>query len=278
MAFIYRYQINNKQVRDQVNLSEFKEEIKKSIEDFFSENLKHCRVEEKFYEYKLHFNATNQELREFGRSLLNNCSDLRERIKNIKPECNSYFVRMQQQYYAFIEKDADSIYEINLIDVMDFNDLDRFTEDALKKLNSYLKINNKNIEDFYDYKKDDFPFESDVFKSDVNEDYSSYKNSKENDNLNYRDDFNNIARAFYMDVFNFHCSEDINSSKNEHIAKLSKNEVILLSGYHKRDLEKDKLISEVDVDKLKAEGVDATSLSSRWLCYYKLRYSKRGRC
>jgi len=78
MAFIYRYHIRNKKIRDNVNISKYSVDIVKTITEFYKNNLKDCRVVKDYYEYKLHFKVNNQTLREFGKKLQQNCQGLRE--------------------------------------------------------------------------------------------------------------------------------------------------------------------------------------------------------
>lgn len=219
MAFIYRYHINDARIRDSINLIQFREDIIKTITEFYKSNLKDCRVLEDYYEYKLHFSVDNKSLRDFGKQLLENAPKLRELRDHTKRNSGAFFVRRIQEYYAFIERKKDKeISNIQLIDVIDFNDLERFTSDARNKLNNYAEQYNVR------------------FTNDENE-------------------LDVLARAFYMDVFRLEGSE-LDLKYNLQFVSFNKSiELVRLKGYHRRNTNKNRIISEVDVEQLKSSEI-----------------------
>lgn len=226
MAFIYRYWIKDKSIRKSANLVDFSEDIINAIKEFYTSNLKDCRVEKDYYEYKLHLRVENKRLRDFGKYLLKNSTRLTSLWENRKDKnVKSFFVRKRQEYYAFINMDKDqNISSIELIDFIDFNDLDRLTLQAKKGLEQYIE--RYNIESKYNKKILDL-------------------------------EVGTLARLFYMDIFTLDIKKrslnDIFKNK-----KLGNNaELLLIHGYHKNNSEDCKVISELDVDQLKNTKVSS---------------------
>jgi hypothetical protein len=223
MAFIYRYYIKDKEIREKNDLIEFSGAIMQVIEEFYKDNLKDCRVEKEYYEYKLHLNEDNKRLREFGKKLMEKCPMLRALWNNRRNQMNSgFFVRRIQEYYGFINREEDKgISGIELIDVIDFQDPERFANQANIYLDKYLKHYNMN--------------------------------STDNDNIL---DINSdtIARNFYMDVFSLYMSED--DRKKFLNGKVQNSaEILLIKGYHHRNIEESSVTSELDADQLKNSEV-----------------------
>jgi hypothetical protein len=77
MAFIYRYHIKSPIIRNEVDLTNYEKDITDGIKEYFLANLKDCRVECNYFEFKLHFSVDNSILRLFGRTLINRSPKLR---------------------------------------------------------------------------------------------------------------------------------------------------------------------------------------------------------
>ena len=69
MGYIYRYELRNKRIRQNINLSEWKYDIIKVIKEMFEENLKDSRVTKEFFEFKLYESVENKILRNMGERL-----------------------------------------------------------------------------------------------------------------------------------------------------------------------------------------------------------------
>ncbi len=217
MAFIFRYYIKNKQIRGKVNLTEHSADIIKTIKQFYQSNLKDCRVVKDYYEYKLHLNVDNQRLREFGKILLQNCVGLKTIWQSKEKKVSTFFVRKMHEYYAFLNREEDSaIISIDLIDVIDISDYERLTSQALENISKYLERYN-------------------------------IKSNPDNNQSNT----NEVARAYYIDVFTL----DINSSDLKDISSYLKPDsnikTVIIKGFHRRKLDKIKIIAELDVDQLR---------------------------
>lgn len=158
MSYIYRYELGNKNIKQATDLSKWEKEILKCIEELFNENLKDSRVTERFFEFKLYEAVENKVLRELGKKLKDVIYQIK--IEN-KGEYNINklgFSRIIQEFY-FIEylknyEDDESIIEI--IDVSDFEDKERFFIQANKYIKKYKQDNKikDNIEIFKEMYRD----------------------------------------------------------------------------------------------------------------------------
>ena len=219
MAFIYRYHIKDKAIRKKTNLMDFSEDIVNAIKEFYTSNLKDCRVEKDYYEYKLHLNVNNQSLREFGKQLVQEGNHLGEiwRERSNK-ENTTFFVRSIHEYYAFInieEKGEGS--GIELIDAIDFIETERFTDKSIKYFNQYSQMYNIKYE----------------FNEKILDDEFAY------------------ARTFYMDVFTLETSKVDLKKVFKGEVRNNSYEIVLIKGYHRRIPKGDKIVAELDVGQLR---------------------------
>ncbi len=161
MAFIYRYQIVIPLIRSKVNLKYYEEDIICIIESFFSTNLKDCRVEIDYFEFKLHYSADNSFIRQFGRVLLDHSLGL-QAVKykyNIK---KGLFRRIEQCFYAFPDESVLSSSEkinIMLIDALEFNETKRLLEQSENYFGRYFSRSQV----YYEYSDTDFAAIKKVF-------------------------------------------------------------------------------------------------------------------
>lgn len=138
MALIYRYEIVNSNIRESIDLKKYENNILSTIENEFRDSLKDCFVSERYYEFKLFKSLTNDEKREFGKTLLIECPTLKNDIDELRERDSSgYFKRMKQRLYAYILED-----DIELIDAMDFQNI----EAMRNKSQSYLASLDINLE------------------------------------------------------------------------------------------------------------------------------------
>ncbi|GEM_PF-2423694 len=220
MAFIYRYQIQNKEVRKRTNLKEYEDIVIESIKKYYENRIKDCRVERNFFEYRLIYKASNDELRKVSKMILKKCPILKSEIITNNSRINGvkYFERIRQKYYAFVERDEDEKpSKFHLIDYDDFNEIDSFSEVAKKRFNEYClrhqkKITNENIDIFS--KALAIPFYMDVFTINLNNSYFFEQDIGENNlvliegyqreyNTGYQREKENIQKIIsYLDVEN----------------------------------------------------------------------------
>jgi len=133
LAYIYRYQLKNAELRKRTSLIEYKNGIQLVLEKEFSEKLKDSNIEEKYFEFQLYESVTLETLREMG--------------KNLKSELpiddSKYgFIRMRQELYAlihFTEESLDNMVHIELIDAWLVEKYELFVQRA----NSFFEKTNK---------------------------------------------------------------------------------------------------------------------------------------
>ncbi|MDR7856817.1 MBL fold metallo-hydrolase [Tissierella sp.] len=215
MAFIYRYHIKNTKKRNEVNLLDFSEDIIGAIKSFYEENLKDCRVEKDYYEYKLYSNMGNRELRMFGRYLIRRCEGLNAIWEEIRQENTAFFVRKESEYYAFVYRDeTEKNISLGVIDATDFNELERLSDQAV----NYIKK--------YHSKFDLYP--------------------KHSDN---ELDINKLSIAFYMDIFDLYINE---KNIREKYKSIRDAKLVLIKGYHQRDKRYTSVFVAPDVYRLRA--------------------------
>lgn len=214
MAFIYRYHIREKNARNLINLTNYNDDIVNTIRAFYGDNLKDCRVEETFYEYRLHFGVDNNTLRQFGKELIANCSGVRSIREHLENESAGIFVRKENEYYGFfdIDDDEDEL-KLSLIDALDFNDLERFTMDARSNFNFYIESNNIDM-----------------------------------GNINR--ELDTLSRAFYMDVFTLYDIDCSSIKMNSIYENKKSSRVMLIKGFHSKNSDYGKVKSELDVAQL----------------------------
>lgn len=146
MAFIYRYHIKNYETRKKIDLKSLEDEIINTVQNNFKSNLKDCRVESKYYEYKLHYSIDNASIRAFGRKLYQSSTSL-QKIKKKYQLHHGLFKRMNQCFYAFAEEANSSKGNIViLIDELDFNDTVRLQNQSERYFNKYINSKDVNIE------------------------------------------------------------------------------------------------------------------------------------
>jgi len=219
MAFIYRYQIYNQNIRKEIDLNEYRDNIIEGIKVFYENNLKDCRVEKEFYEYRLHYKVSNRELRKAGKRILQDCEELKEKIRKGKTSINSkYFERKQQKYYAYIERDEmEKSTKLHLIDYADFNDINRFSANARNKIEEFIS-KSQSKQEGYDSK-------------------SILSN-------------NALAVAFYMDVFTITIKNENGINFEEYINDNNNYDAVIVEGHHREDFFYHRIISELDIEEL----------------------------
>lgn len=124
MAYIYRYQINKKDLREKINLTKNNEDvkiIKQVLETLFKDNIKDIEVKDKYFEFKLYNSVENKELRLMGRKL----------AKKLSFKCG--FRRMKQKFYIFVYPYDEN--GITHIEFLDKSDIDEILEYNIKDLN-----------------------------------------------------------------------------------------------------------------------------------------------
>lgn len=117
MAYIYRYHVKNKKIRESSDLTEYKPDILKVLEIHFGNNLKDSRVQKYYFEFKLYSSVDNAKLQHMGRKLA-------QVFTRHFRDSNTYqgFVRMPQTLYLFLYADGDYKY-IELLDCKDIDEL-----------------------------------------------------------------------------------------------------------------------------------------------------------
>lgn len=89
MAYSYRYQLKDRKMREQFDLTAYDEEIRDVLRNLFGENLKDAFVEEKQFEFRLYMSVSKAALQRMGREL-----------KWVLPVYG--FSRMEQKLYALV--------------------------------------------------------------------------------------------------------------------------------------------------------------------------------
>lgn len=113
MAYSYRYQLKDRKMREQFDLTAYDEEIRDVLRNLFGENLKDAFVEEKQFEFRLYMSVSKAALQRMGREL-----------KWVLPVYG--FSRMEQKLYALVYLPQDEaecheqegVVHIELIDSM----------------------------------------------------------------------------------------------------------------------------------------------------------------
>lgn len=108
MAYIYRYELRNVKLRNNIDLRDNENVIKKILEIKIEKNLKDIWIEKQYFEFKLYVTVNQNLLRELGRMLKKELSFLGEK---------DGFCRMQQELYALIYPNSNNEYDITFIDV-----------------------------------------------------------------------------------------------------------------------------------------------------------------
>ncbi|WP_312060877.1 hypothetical protein [Anaerotignum sp.] len=159
MAFIYRYQLRDVNLRNNTSLVNYNQEIQTVLEKHFKKNLKDNIVEDRYFEFKLYSTVHRGVLQEMGRMLK----------ANLPININKYgFVRMEQTLYAFvyssqsvsIDNDLNDIAYIELIDssILDQqesfmrranNFFEKTSDGGLQSEKSYIGNSESLIKNFY---------------------------------------------------------------------------------------------------------------------------------
>lgn len=201
MAYIYRYEINKKNLRNIINLTENNENIKTIktvLETLFKDNIKDIEVKDKYFEFKLYNSVENKDLRLMGRKL----------AKRLSFECG--FRRMKQKFYIFVYPYDET--GIMHIEFFDKSDIDEILSYNIKDLN--------------------------LRRIEMEEPYPGILNKVENYMLKYVDkEKGNIIRdlrnqiALYIDVLTTSIYE---GEINFNIKDKQKIGCFILEGFHKR--------------------------------------------
>ncbi|MFL1997233.1 hypothetical protein VYF65_002995 [Lysinibacillus irui] len=151
MAFIYRYELKNKNNRQKINLQLHEENIVDAIDQTFGDNVLSIKVFFDFFEFRLqHSIATNLELQTLGKKIVSSNPELNS-YKKIYKKNSQLFRRKKSSYYAFLEdiEYENQIYYLKF-DLVDQEDSDRiqneFEEnqtpkgDLLSTLNTFSMI------------------------------------------------------------------------------------------------------------------------------------------
>ncbi|GAU77765.1 hypothetical protein F3D3_2394 [Fusibacter sp. 3D3] len=129
MAFIYRYQIKNGELRNNTSLLEYNQEINEVVEILFSENLKECIVEERYFEFRLYVTVHKRLLQEMGRLLKS----------RLPIGIHRYgFVRMEQTFYALFYSTVSSREDFIYGELIDSTLLDE-KNSFLKRANNFYE-------------------------------------------------------------------------------------------------------------------------------------------
>lgn len=133
MAYIYRYQLKDKNFRKNTDLGYYKNYIKEQITQFFSNNLKDIRVSKDFFEFKLYESVKKVDLQLMGRKLKD--------ISNINKIYKKGFIRMKQELYALVYPNEDNkqLTYAEFIDALDIDNIEEFSERAKEYTINYIK-------------------------------------------------------------------------------------------------------------------------------------------
>lgn len=126
MAFIYRYELKNKNFRQKINLKLHEENIVNAINQTFGNNVYSFKVYSDYFEFRLrHSIATNLELQKLGKNIVNSDAELSS-YKKVYKKNSQLFRRKRSSYYAFLEdiEYEDQIYYLKF-DLVDQEDSDR---------------------------------------------------------------------------------------------------------------------------------------------------------
>lgn len=180
MAFIYRYQLRDADLRENTSLTQYNQEIQAVIQKRFGENLKDILVEEKYFEFRLYTTTSAGVLRNMGRKL--------------KASIPKYgFERMEQTLYALVYSSQDELKDntqkyidhIELIDSMLLDKYDLFMQRAnsfFDKTRKDLQLEKVSIDNIEDVIKN---YYIDILEAYIEKrSTSSFSNSNDNDNTN----------------------------------------------------------------------------------------------
>lgn len=116
MAYIYRYQLRDKKLRNNTSLIQYTQVIQSVLNDQFYKNLKDNFVEDNYFEFTLYASVSRRVLQDMGRKLK---SELPIGIEQYG------FVRMEQTLYAIIYSSQDNQQDDIHIEFIDSKILDR---------------------------------------------------------------------------------------------------------------------------------------------------------
>lgn len=138
MAYIYRYQLRDKNLRAITDLVDYKNDIDLVIRNLFLDNLKDVRVSENFFEFKLYESVEKVYLQRMGKNL--------KHINKSNQKHSKGFSRMKQEFYAlaYPNEDNNQLTYIEFIDVLDIDNIDKFSKRAKEYTIKYIE-NKENI-------------------------------------------------------------------------------------------------------------------------------------
>lgn len=110
MAYIYRYQLRDVELRNSNLLNQYTLIIQSVLEEHFYKNLKDSFVEDYYFEFTLFASVTRGILQEMGRKL-----------KSALPREINHFVRMEQTLYAIVYSARDNHQDDIHIEFIDSN-------------------------------------------------------------------------------------------------------------------------------------------------------------
>lgn len=151
MAYIYRYEIKNKLLREGINLSSHKANIESAVREEFTSSVKSVAVLDKHFEVRLLKIPTHPQIRSMGRRIVNKDATLNS-IKKVKSKGSELFIRIPARFFALVE-DYDkyetedyTLFKVHF-DMADYQDISLFFKEPsadninfLKNLDTFLVV------------------------------------------------------------------------------------------------------------------------------------------